>query len=705
MNTDAIFQAPLGRLGLDSLPFWQMLQHPTEAKLINGIIGGSAASLVVIGAIVVLALITCYGKWRLLWSGWLTSTDHKKIGIMYVVLALVMLARALIEAVLMRAQQAWGLGGGFLSPDHFAQLFSTHGTIMIFFMAMPFLTGLVNYVMPLQIGARDVSFPVLNSISLWLTVAGAMLIMMSLVLGEFSTGGWFGYPPYTEATFSPGVGPDYWIWALSLSGLGSTFTGINFAVTIYKERAPGMTLLRMPLFTWTALCTAILMIFAMPPLTVAMAQLALDRYLGFHYFTNALGGNQMNFANLFWLFGHPEVYILILPAFGVFSEVISTFSGKVLFGYRSLVMATMAIAVLSFTVWLHHFFTMGQNANINAVFGIASMLIGIPTGVKIYDWLWTMFRGRVRFTTPMVYSMGFIVLFVLGGMSGILLANPSIDYQVHNTVFLVAHFHNVAVPGVLFGMLAGYHFWFPKAFGFRLNERWGIFSALCWIFGFMLAFFPLYALGLMGLPRRTVAYSEAAYVPLEAVAFAGALLLSVALAAILIQLWISIRDRNENRVPVGDPWDGRSLEWAVAAPPPEYNFAVIPVVNERDAFTAAKEVGKAYEDAATYVDIKMPRNSATGPVLGALGFAIAFGLVWHIWWLVILGMVAVLATMIVRGFARDLTKTISAGEVGQEHRHWLTAARTATAITRAHEREPANQGLAEIEPAALLATS
>jgi cytochrome o ubiquinol oxidase subunit 1 len=697
MSFTAIFQNPLGRLGPDSLPFWEMLQNPTEANLINGTIGTFAACLVLIGAVIAFASITKYGKWRLLWSDWLTSTNHKKIGIMYVALALVMLARALIEAALMRTQQAFGLGGGFLSANHFAQLFSTHGTIMIFFMAMPFLTGIINYVMPLQIGARDVSFPVLNSISLWLTAAGATLVMISLVLGQFSTGGWFGYPPYTEVSFSPGVGPDYWIWALSLSSLGSTFTGINFAVTIYKERAPGMTLLRMPMFTWTALCTAILMIFAMPPLTVATAQLALDRYLGFHYFTNALGGNMMHFANLFWLFGHPEVYILILPAFGVYSEVISTFSGKMLFGYRSLVMATIAVAFFSFTVWLHHFFTMGQNADINAVFGIASMLIGIPTGVKIYDWMWTMFRGRVRFTVPMVYSIAFILLFVLGGMSGILLANPSIDYQVHNTVFLVAHFHNVAVAGVLFGMLAAYHFWFPKAFGFRLNERWGMISALCWIFGFMLAFFPLYALGLMGLPRRTVAYSEPSYMPLEMVALLGAVLVLCALGALVIQLLVSIRHRDENRVFVGDPWDGRSLEWSVSAPPPEYNFPVIPVVNDRDAFTAAKEYGKGYQQPDEYVDIKLPRNSAVGPVLGAIGFAIAFGLVWQIWWLVILSTLAAVATMIVHGFARDITKTILAHDVRQEHCHWLDVVAAATVISRADERDSINQGLAEQE--------
>ena len=402
----------------------------------------------------------------------------------------------------------------------------------------------------------------------------------------------------------------------------------------------------------------------------------------------------MNFANLFWLFGHPEVYILILPAFGVYSETISTFSGKALFGYRSLVMATMAIAILSFTVWLHHFFTMGQNANINAAFGIASMLIGIPTGVKIYDWLWTMFRGRVRFTVPMVYALGFILLFVLGGMTGILLANPSIDYQVHNTVFLVAHFHNMAVPGVLFGMLSAYHFWFPKAFGFRLNERWGMISALCWIFGFMGAFFPLYALGIMGLPRRSVAYSQASYVPLEWMAFLGALLILAALLSLLWQLWISIKHRHQNRVFAGDPWAGRSLEWAMAAPPPEYNFAVIPSVKGRDAFTKAKEEGNAYQRPEAYLDIELPANSAMGPVIAAIGFSLAFGLVWHIWWLVILTALAAIVAMIVRGFARNTGRIVSAQQVRQEHHRWLDAVEEATAISRADECTSLNAGLA-----------
>ena len=685
---------PFGRLSLQALPFWDMLQHPSKGVVINGIIATGAASMVVLGGIVTVALISRYRLWRVLWSQWLTSPDHKKIGIMYVVLAFVMLIRALLEALLMRAQQAYGLGGGFLSPDHFAQLFSTHGTIMIFFMAMPFLTGIINYVMPLQIGARDVSFPVLNSISLALTAAGAALVMISLVLGTFSTGGWFGYPPYTEASFSPGVGPDYWIWALTLSSLGSTFTGINFAVTIYKERAPGMTLMRLPLFTWTALCTSILMIFAMPPLTVATAQLALDRYLGFHFFTNDLGGNMMHFANMFWLFGHPEVYILILPAFGVYSETISTFSGKALFGYRSLVAATMAIGVLSFTVWLHHFFTMGQGADLNAAFGVATMLIGIPTGVKIYDWMWTMFRGRIRFSVPMIYAMGFMLLFVLGGLSGVLLADPIIDYQVHNSVFLVAHFHNVAVPGLLFGMIAAYHFWFPKAFGFRLDERWGKVSAVCWILGFMLAFFPLYALGLMGMPRRTVAYTEPSYVPLETVAFFGAILVVAALCALGVQLWVSIKHRHANRVFAGDPWDGRSLEWSISAPPPEYNFAAIPVVTDRDAFTVMKESGAAYTAAVPFEDIEVPRNSALGPVLGAAGFAIAFGLVWHIWWMVIIFGTVVIAAMIVRGFARNTSRVVTAEEVRRQHQHWMDAVARARPIARDEETSSANEGLA-----------
>ncbi|WP_052512709.1 cbb3-type cytochrome c oxidase subunit I, partial [Limimaricola cinnabarinus] len=508
MTLAGILDAAFGRLDWNALPFWEMVMHPSASSIINGLIASGAAGIMVLGALVTAWVLTRHRLWATLWRDWLTSLDHKKIGIMYIALAFVMLARALAEASVMRAQQAAGLGGGFLSPEHFGQLFSTHGTIMIFFMAMPFLTGVINFVMPLQIGARDVAFPLLNSVSLALTAAGAALVMASLLFTPFSIGGWSGYPPFTETSYSPDVGPDYWIWAMTLSSLGTTLAGMNFAVTIYKKRAPGMAMFQMPLFCWTALCVSILMIFAMPPLTLATAMLALDRYLDFHFFTNTGGGDPMLYANLFWLFGHPEVYILILPAFGVYSEVISTLSGKKLYGYTSLALATICIAVLSFTVWVHHFFTMGQSASLNTVFGIATMLIGIPTGVKVYDWMLTLYRGRVRLGVPMIYAAGFLMLFVIGGVTGIVLANPSLDYVTHNTLFLVAHFHNMLIPGLLFGMLAAYTFWFPKAFGFRLEEKWGRRAAVAWIGGFILAFFPLYGLGFLGMPRRTVAFFE-----------------------------------------------------------------------------------------------------------------------------------------------------------------------------------------------------
>lgn len=682
-DTGGIGHLLLGNLTLQALPTYSA-------------VAATGASIAVLGAVVTLGLITYLKKWRYLWTEWFTSVDHKRIGIMYIVLALVMLTRAVIEGVLMRLQQADAVNQpGFLAPEHFGQLFTTHGTIMIFFMAMPFLTGLINYAMPLQIGARDVAFPLLNSISLWLTGGGAGIMMVSLVLGKFSTGGWSGYPPYTEMAFQPGVGPDYWIWAVTLSSIGTMLTGINFAVTIYKGRAPGMKLMDMPLFTWTALCTSILMIFAMPPLTVATVLLALDRYVGTHFFTNGMGGNMMNYANLFWLFGHPEVYILILPAFGVYSEVIAVFSSKRLYGYTSLVWATMAIAVLSFTVWLHHFFTMGQDANINAFFGIATMTIGIPTGVKIYDWLFTMYRGRVRFSVPMLFSLAFLVTFVIGGMTGIILAVPPLDFMVHNTVFLVAHFHNMLIPGLLYGMIAGYEFWFPKAFGFRLNERWGRIAFFCWVVGFYLAFMPLYVLGLEGMPRRSVEVFNNGFLPWLIVAAFGALLLFSGLASLFVQLWISVRDREHNRVPVGDPWDGRGLEWAIPAPAPEYNFAVVPQVHGRDAFTAQKEEGAAYRAPAKYEDIGVPKNSAVGPVVGLAGAACAFGLVWHIWWLAIAALVVIWGAVIARSFVRDTERIIPAEEIEAEQRAWLEQAHSVRAIDRDLEFTPENKGLAE----------
>jgi len=682
-----------GNLSAHSLPLVRAWQHPSVSE----VIAAGAGLIAVIAAAALVALVTALGKWRYLWKEWLTSLDPKRIAIMYVIIAFVMLSRALIEGVLMRAQQAAAIRTtGFLSPDHFAQLFSTHGSIMVFFMAMPFIAGLINYVVPLQIGARDVAFPLLNSVSLYLTGGAAGLMMVSLVVGEFSTGGWSGYPPYTELAFSPGVGPDYWIWAVTLGSIASTLSGLNFLVTILKMRAPGMHLMRMPLFCWTSLCTAILMIFAMPPLTVATALLALDRYLGYHFFTNDLGGNMMNYANLFWLFGHPEVYILILPAFGVYSEVVSTFSSKELYGYTSLTLATAAIAVLSFTVWVHHFFTMGQSSDINGAFGIATMAIGVPTGVKIYDWIWTMFEGEVRFTVPMLYSLAFMVTFVLGGFSGIILAIPPLDFQVHNTVFLVAHFHDMLIPGVLYGLLAGYHYWFPKAFGFRLNERWGRVAFGCWVAGFYLAFMPLYVLGLSGMVRRTQEIFDPAFRPWLLIAFCGALLLLCALSCLVIQLWVSIRNRAQTRVFAGDPWDGRGLEWSLSAPPPDYAYAVTPQVASRDPFYDAKRRHAAYVRPTRYEDIDLPRDSAIGLIIGATAALAGFGLVWHIGWLVIAGVVGVVAAVIARSFARNIHRTVPAAEVERTEDRWLRAVAEALPVSRALETTGANQGLAKV---------
>ncbi len=683
----------LGRLDWNALPILKAIENPTASELI----GGGAAGVVIVGGLAVVILITWCGWWRPLWKDWLTSVDHKRIGIMYIVLSMIMLTRGVIEGALMRTQQAFGLDGGFLAPDHFAELFSTHGTIMIFFVAMPFVSGFINYIMPLQIGARDMSFPVMNQISLGLTAAGAALIMISLVIGQFSTGGWTAYPPYTGKVFNPGVGPDYWIWSVGIAGIGSTLSGINFAVTIYKERAPGMTLFRMPLFTWTVLCAAIILIFAMPPLTVATLMLAADRYLDFHFFTNDLGGNMMNYANLFWLFGHPEVYLLVLPAYGIFSEVIATFSGKRLYGYASLVYASLAISILSFTVWLHHFFTMGQGANVNIAFGIATMFIAVPTGVKVYDWMATMFRGRIRFSVPMLYATGFLILFVIGGLTGVILANPTIDYQVHNSVFLVAHFHNVLIPGVLFGLLAGYHYWFPKAFGFRLHEGWGFVAATLWIVGFAVTFFPLYVLGIMGLPRRSFSYQEAAFDPFTLVAMCGAGLILSALASLVIQLWVSVRGRDSLRVPVGDPWNGRTLEWATSSPPPEYNFAVLPQVTTRDEFAMSKANGTAFPTPDRFADITMPRNTALGMIMCIGGTLFGFALVWHIWWLALVALVTMLGSWVAGTFRTDRHRTIPAAQVAATHVAWLEQVATATPTTRDSEASSRNTGRAALD--------
>ena len=653
-----------GKLSLAAIPFNQLITM--------GAVAG-AISL----TLVVLALITYYQKWTYLWTEWLTSLDHKKIGVMYIILALIMLLRGFSDALLMRTQQALaGTGSlGYLPPEHFNQIFSAHGTIMIVFMAMPFLVGLMNIVVPQQIGARDVAFPYLNSLSFWLTVSGAMLVMVSLGVGEFSQTGWSGYVPLAEKQFSPGTGVDYWIWAFQIAGVGSLMTSINFMVTILCLRAPGMGLMQMPIFVWTTFFTNMLMILAFPVLTVTLALLTLDRYLGMHFFTSSFGGNSMMYINLFWIWGHPEVYIVILPAFGVFSEVVATFSAKRLYGYKSLVYATAAIMVLSFTVWAHHFFTMGAGPDVNFFFGIATMMIAVPTGVKVYNWLFTMYRGRIRFTTPMYWTLGFLTTFALGGMTGVLMALPPADYVVHNSLFLIAHFHNMLIPGSLFGFFAGYSYWFPKAMGFTLDEKWGKRAFWCWLIGFYLAFVPLYILGFMGMPRRMQHYENPAWQPYLIIAAMGTAIILAGICCQLIQLAVSIKNRQTARDLTGDPWNGRTLEWATSSPPAPYNFAIIPVVHDIDAFTDMKEKGIVFELSDRYQNIHMPKNTGTGVINGALTFLFGFAMVWYIWWLAAVCALAILFTVIVRASDDDTEYTMTAAEVRQiEQRRYRLAA-------------------------------
>jgi cytochrome o ubiquinol oxidase subunit 1 len=647
----------LGRLSWAAIPLYQPL--PLYAMGVVGII-----------ILAVLGVITRKGWWPYLWREWLTSVDHKRIGVMYLILALVMLLRGYSDAIMMRSQQAIAIGGaqGYLPPDHYDQIFSSHGTIMIFLVAMPFVVGLMNFVVPLQLGSRDVAFPVLNSVSFWLTASAALLINVSLVIGSFARTGWMGYPPLSELAFSPDEGVDYYLWLLQISGIGTLFAGINMVTTIIKLRAPGMTYFRMPIFCWSALTSSILIVVAFPILTATFVMLLLDRYVGMHFFTNDAGGNMMVYVNLFWAWGHPEVYILILPAFGVFSEVIATFSGKALFSYRSMVFALLAICVLSFMVWLHHFFTMGASADVNAFFGIMSMIIGVPTGVKVFNWLFTLYEGRVVFRTPLLFSIGFMVTFVIGGLTGVLLAVPPVDYVLHNSVFLVAHFHNVIIGGVIFGALAGYNYWFPKAFGFTLDERWGKASFGCWFVGFWLAFGPLYVLGLMGMTRRLQNIADPSWRPLLWVAELGAIIIFLGIVCQAVQLYVSIRTRESHRDLTGDPWrTGRTLEWATSSPPPPYNFAVLPRVETIDAFWEMKRRGLTAAEPA-YETIQMPRNSPIGFVIAFFAVATGFALIWYIWWIAILGLLAILVTVMVFGWSENREREIPANEMARMER-------------------------------------
>ncbi len=643
----------------------------------------AASCLVLLSIIGVVSLVTWKGWVPYLWREWITSVDHKRVGVMYVLLAAVMLLRGFSDAIMMRSQQALAFqSGGYLPPEHYNQVFSAHGTIMIFFVAMPFLVGLMNFVVPLQLGVRDVAFPTLNSVSFWLTATGVLLVNMSLVLGEFSRTGWLPYPPLSELRYSPGVGVDYWLWSVTIAGIGTLLSGINLVTTILKMRAPGMGYMRMPMFCWTSLAANMVIIAAFPILTATSIMLILDRYLGFHFFTNEAGGNVMMFMNLIWSWGHPEVYILVLPSFGIFSEVISTFSEKPLFGYRSMVLATMSISLLSFLTWGHHFFTLGAGSNVNAFFGITSMIVAVPTGVKIFNWLFTMYGGRLRFETPMLWAVSFMVTFVIGGMTGVLTAVPPVNFVLHNSLFLVAHFHNVIIGSVLFGAFAGYTYWFPKAFGFRLHEGWGKAAFWFWTSGFYVAFMPLYVLGFLGMTRRMQHYDIATWRPWLLVAAFGALLILCGIASQVTQLVVSIRHRHELRDLTGDPWNGRTLEWATSSPPPAFNFAVLPQVGEDEPYWSMKQ--RAIEQAhlraePAYKNLELPRNTPVGFVCAFFATTVGFALIWHVWWMVWLGLGGAYLTFVAYSWRDKVEYIVPAWEVATVDRANRAARRAALA--------------------------
>ena len=646
-ESDPIF----GRLSWEAIPFHEPILLATFAG-------------VVLGGIALVALLTYFRVWGHLWKNWITSIDHKKIGIMYMILGLIMLLRGFADALMMRAQQAIAFGdsAGFLPPHHYDQVFTAHGVIMIFFVAMPLVTGLMNYVVPLQIGARDVAFPFLNNFSFWMTTMGAVLVMASLFVGEFARTGWLAFPPLSGILASPDVGVDYYIWSLQIAGVGTLLSGVNLIVTIVKMRAPGMDMMKMPVFTWTALCTNILIVAAFPVLTAVLAMLSMDRLLDTHFFTNELGGNAMMYVNLIWIWGHPEVYILILPCFGIFSEVVSTYCSKRLFGYTSMVYATCVIMILSYLVWLHHFFTMGSGASVNSFFGITTMIISIPTGAKLFNWLFTMYRGRIRFELPMMWTVAFMVTFTIGGMTGVMLAIPPADFVLHNSLFLIAHFHNVIIGGVLFGLFAGINYWFPKAFGFKLDVFWGKVSFWFWVVGFYVAWMPVYALGFMGVTRRLNHIEDPSLAPYFQVAAFGVVLIAVGIGAMLIQFGVSFMRRKQLRDVTGDPWGGRTLEWSTSSPPPDYNFAFTPVVHDNDTWADMKKNGYT-RPLKDFVAIHMPSNTGAGFIIAALSALVGFATIWHMWLVGAAAFVAMLVVIIAHTFNYKRDFYISAEEV------------------------------------------
>lgn len=620
---------------------------------------GAQISILIVSLAIVIGL-TYFKKWGYLWREWLTTVDHKKIGIMYILSALIMLFRGGMDAILMRAQLAVP-ENGLLDAQHYNEIFTTHGVVMILFMAMPFVIGLMNVVVPLQIGARDVAFPRLNAVSFWLFFAGAMLFNISFVIGGSPDAGWTAYFPLASLEFSPTVGNNYYAIALQISGIGTLLTGVNFIVTILKMRAPGMTLMKMPMFTWSILITSVIILFAFPVLTVALALMAFDRLFGSQFFTMANGGMDMLWANLFWVWGHPEVYIVVLPAFGIYSEIIATFSRKNLYGYKSMVFSMAIISLLSFVVWAHHFYTMGHGATVNGFFSITTMAIAVPTGVKIFNWLFTLRKGRIEFTTPMLYSLAFIPVFTVGGVTGVMLAMASADYQYHNTMFLVAHFHYVLIPGTVFAVIAGFYYWFPKLFGFRLNEKQGKLAFWTIAISFNVTFLPLFFLGLKGMTRRMYTYSESTgFGPLNLIASIGSVGLMIGFMILVYNIYWSFRYAPRDKT--GDPWNARTLEWSTHSPVPEYNFAIVPKVDGLDPFWEEKKGGKKLYE-GEIEEIHMPNNSGQPIILAGIFFVWGFGMVFSWWPAVVVSTIGIIIMLAVRSFENDHGRHIPVKEI------------------------------------------
>ncbi|MEG3164382.1 cytochrome o ubiquinol oxidase subunit I [Sphingomonas sp. PB2P19] len=636
--SDHLLKTIFGRLSWESFPL-----H--EPILLTTFIVVALLGVALLGA------VTYFRLWGYLWTEWFTSVDHKRVGIMYVILGIIMLLRGFSDALMMRAQQAvaFGANQGYLPPHHYDQIFTAHGTIMIFFVAIPLVVGIVNFVMPLQLGARDVAFPFLNNLSFWLTAAGAVLVMISLFVGEFAATGWLSYAPLAGLAYSPETGVDYYLWSLQIAGVGTTLSAINMVATVIKMRAPGMTMMKMPVFCWTAFCSNILAVAIFPALTAAFFLLMLDRYIGTHFFTNELGGAPMMYWNMVWIWGHPEVYVLVLPAFGIYSEITSTFTGKRLFGYSSMVYATVVITILSYLVWLHHFFTMGAGPSVNSFFGIATMVIAIPTGAKIFNWLFTMYRGDIRFELPMMWVVAFMLTFVVGGMTGVLLAIPPADFVLHNSLFLVAHFHNVIIGGVVFGLFAGMVYWFPKAFGFKLDDFWGKIAFWGWVIGYWIAWTPIYVVGLMGTTRRVNHFDDPTLQPYFVIAAIGSVIILIGILGFVMSIVMGFVKRDQLRDLTGDPWDGRTLEWSTSSPPPVYNFAFTPVIHDLDAWYDMKCRGYA-RPAGGYRPIHMPRNTGAGVIIAGLALSLGFAMVWYIWWLAALSFAGLVVVAVAHTF-------------------------------------------------------